>query len=457
MDLPPSALDGDQLWSVVAGLTCLVLSFVFSGSETAITSMGEHKLRRLIDQKVGPTGLFELWQRDHSKVLTSILAGNTLVNMLLSAMVTTLTLQTAPTAAKPSWFSEWIVTLSVVAVTVIVLIVGEIVPKTLAKSHPEWFLRLLWLVHGFHLATRWLTAGLTWFSKTLVRLLGVDTDTSGFVVTEEQIEDMVRIGSEEGSIDVSRGDLLKNVFDLWDTPIRNVMTPRTEVVGIPGTATAEQILTIVKANGYSRYPVFGDGPDDVLGIFYAKQLIEAEGEVRAGRFELRRHVRKPLFVPENQKASTLLQTFRAKAVHVAVVVDEHGGTAGIVSLEDILEELVGDIYDEFDEIEPLIVADGEDRWLVDGAADMRAVAQAVRVSEPDEDQGFSTMAGYVLHHLGRMPSAGDEVMVDGLKIMVLEVDARKIRRVEIVRLPPPGSLESSAETNEPTPMLSSVA
>lgn len=432
LDQPPPTGGDDAVISLVAVAVCLALSFLFAGSETAITSMGEHRVRKMLEQKLGPKGFFELWLRDHSTVLTALLAGNTLVNILASSLVTTVTLDLAKSGLLPSWLKESFVSICIFALTLMVLIVGEIVPKTLAKTRPEWFLRPFWLVYGFHLGTRWLTAGLTWLSKALVRMLGVDADASGFVVTEEQIEDMVRIGSEEGSIDVSRGDLLKNVFDLWDTPIRAIMTPRTEMVGIPVDAKAEQILEIVRENGYSRYPVFDGGPDHVIGLFFAKQLIEAEAEVRGGTFELRNHLREPIFVPESQKASTLLQTFRSNAVHVAVVVDEHGGTAGIISLEDILEELVGDIYDEFDEFEPMFESIGTDRWRVDATADMRDLATEVRI-DLGEEQSYSTVAGYVLHHLGRMPSVGDTFEADGLEVKVLEVDAKKIQSVEVVR------------------------
>lgn len=448
MDQPPPSSGDDPFTSIVAVLSCLTLSFLFSGSETAITSMGEHRVRRLIENKQGPTRLFELWLHDHSKVLTAILAGNTLVNIAVSSLVTSMALAWTRGHSSMGLGEETVVSIAIAMLTLAVLISGEIVPKTMAKSRPEWFLRLLWLVYWFLLATSWLTAGLTWLSKVIARLLGVETHASGFVVTEEQIEDMVRIGAEEGSIDLRRGDLLKNVFDLWDTSMRAIMTPRTDMVGIPLGASVEEILRIVKENGYSRYPVFDGGPDHVVGIFYAKQLIEAEAEIRLGRFDLRRHLRPPLFVPETQKASTLLQTFRARAVHVAVVVDEHGGTAGIVSLEDILEELVGDIYDEFDEIEPTLDRTDDGVFRVDGATDVRTLTRALGIELPEEDEGYATVAGYILHHLGRMPAAGDTMEADGMQLTVLEVDARKIRRVEVRPLQPPPASPPDAPDGE---------
>lgn len=431
MDVPPSPGGDDPLSSALFIALCLILSFLFAGSETAITSMGEHRVRRMIEQKQGPQAFFELWLADHSAVLTALLAGNTLVNIVASALVTSLTLDLSTNGTLPPWLRDSVVTIGVFALTLLVLIVGEIVPKTLAKSRPEWFLRPFWVVYAFHRATSWLTSGLTWLAKTVVKLLGVDTENSGFVVTEEQIEDMVRIGSEEGSIDVRRGDLLKNVFDLWDTSVRSIMTPRTEMVGLPIDATTNQILEVMRENGYSRYPVYEGGPDHVVGIFYARALIDAGSEAQ---FVLSEHLRTPLFVPESQKASSLLQTFRAQAVHLAVVVDEHGGTAGVVTLEDVLEELVGDIYDEFDDPEPVVETVGDGTWRAAGSQDMRDLADTAGVDLPEE-ASYSTVAGYVFHHLGRMPEAGDAFEADGLVVKVLEVDAKKVQQVEVTLAP----------------------
>jgi putative hemolysin len=429
---------------VLAVLVCLALSFLFAGSETAITSMGEHRVRRLLEQKQGPKAFFELWLSDHSSVLTALLAGNTLVNIVASSLVTSLTLDLSVRGVLPVWLRGSIVSIGVFVLTLMVLVAGEIVPKTLAKSRPEWFLRPFWVVYGFHVCTRPLTRGLTWLAKVVVRMLGVDTESSGFLVTEEQIEDMVRIGSEEGSIDIRRGDLLKNVFDLWDTSVRSIMTPRTEMVGLSVDATVDDILALMRENGYSRYPVFDGGPDHVVGIFYAKALIEADFEARNnGGFELRNHLRDALFVPETQKASSLLQTFRSRAIHLAVVVDEHGGTAGVVTLEDVLEELVGDIYDEFDEIDSVVEEVGDGIWHADGSAEMRDIADKARAELP-EDAGYSTVAGYVFHHLGRMPEAGDGFVADGMQVTVLAADSKKIQRVEIQRLPDNGDAEQLA-------------
>lgn len=425
-------MDADTLQSLLTIVGCLLLSFLFAGSETAITSMGEPRVRRLLEDGAGgPKRFLQTWLDDHTSILTSLLAGNTLVNILASAVTTSLTLKLAHASVIPPQLADWAMSVGVFALTMIVLVVGEIAPKTLAKSHPTWFLRPFWIVWGFHLATTRLTKGLSWVAKQLIRLLGVDTSSSGFVVTEEQIEDMVRIGSEEGSIDGTRGDLLQNVFDLWDTSVRSIMTPRTQVVGLEADATLDEVLAIIRENGYSRYPVYRGSLDEIIGVFYVKTLLDRQ--LDAETFRLTTDLSKTRFVPETQKAAALLSEFRRDKVHMAVVVDEHGGTAGLISLEDVLEELVGEIYDEHDEVEQPVQRVRDGLWLVDASAELRMVEEAIEVELPEETP-YSTVGGFVVDLFGKLPKASEDVTWRNLKITVLAADDKKVLRVQVERL-----------------------
>ena len=425
-------MDGDALQSLLIIFGCLLLSFLFAGSETAITSMAEPRVRRLLEEGAGPKRFLQTWLDDHASILTSLLAGNTLVNILASAVTTSLTIRLAHDAVIPPQLADWAMSAEVFSLTLLVLVVGEIAPKTLAKSHPTWFLRPFWLVWGFHLATTKLTRGLSWIAKQLIRLLGVDTTASGFLVSEEQIEDMVRIGSEEGSIDTTRGDLLQNVFDLWDTAVRSIMTPRTQVVGLEADATLDEVLAIIRENGYSRYPVFRGSLDEIIGVFYVKTLLDQQ--LDAATFQLTADLSKTRFVPETQKAATLLSEFRRDKVHMAVVVDEHGGTAGLISLEDVLEELVGEIYDEHDEEEQLVARVRPGLWLVDASAELRMVEESIDVELPEETP-YSTVGGFVVDLFGKLPKQSEFIRWKDLKITVLAADDKKVLRVQIERAP----------------------
>ena len=431
--MDPSSTGGsdDPLSTIVAIAACLILSFLFAGSETAITSMGEARVRRLIDEGKGPKRFLERWLTSPSAILTTLLAGNTLVNIIASALTTSLALRLAGSGLLPEWFSEYVVGAGVFMLTMFVLVLGEITPKTLAKSHPEWFLRPFRLVWWFHLGTRRVTSGLTWLARRLVRLLGVDTRHNGYIVSEEEVEDMVRIGAEEGSIEASRGEMLQNVFDLWEVTLRAIMTPRTQVRWLMLDATLENVLDTIAETGFSRYPVYDGSPDEVPGIFYAKNIIGYLEAADRAPFVLGEHLAPPMFVQERQKASHVLQEFKTRKMHMAIVVDEHGGTSGIVTLEDVLEELVGEIYDEYDHVERLFEPAGPNTWTVDASAEIRELEESLDFALP-ESETYSTIAGFVIDHAGRVPEVGYEFTSGQAQITVLEADDKRPLRVQII-------------------------
>lgn len=431
----------DPLSTGLAILVCLIFSFLFAGSETAITAMGEHRVRRLLDDGKGPKRFLRLWLDDPSSVLTTLLAGNTLVNIVASALTTSLFMSFGAIEGLPSAIAKNAVTAGVFVLTLVVLIVGEIAPKTLAKSNPEWFLRPFNLIWMFHASTTWFTRGIALFAKRLVGLLGVDIDRGSFMVTEEQIEDMVRLADQEGSIDENRGSILQNVFDLEDTSVRSIMTPRTEMVALPIGLTLDQTLERVRESGFSRFVVYEGTKDQIAGIFYAKQLFNFVGS-DSGTFSLRDHLAEPMFVPETQKASRLLTDFQARAQHMGVVVDEHGGTSGIVTLEDVLEELVGEIYDEDDQVENPIELINTGTWIIDASTELKQLEEAIDVSLP-ESESYSTVGGFVTEQLGHVPMPGDRFDHKNLQFNVLEADDKRAHRVEISLLPDETELDEA--------------
>lgn len=423
---------------------CLIGSFVFAGSETAITGMGEHRIRKLLDEDRGPTGLLKLWLDDPSKVLTTLLAGNTLVNILASTLSAALALQMVAAGFLPEGAEQLVLAGEVFVLTLIVLVFGEIAPKTLAKAQPTWFLPLLRVVWGFHVVSSWLTGGLTWVAKALVRQLGVSPEPNGFSITPEQIEDMVRIGSEEGSIDELRGDMLQGVFELTETSVRSIMTPRTDIHSLSIDASLAEVLDEIDDSNFSRYPVHDGSVDTVIGIFYVKDLLNLlrEGHDEAD-FSLRPLLRDPFFVPESKSAPALMQDFQTRKTHMALVVDEHGGTAGLCTLEDVIEELVGEIWDEYDEPEVPVVCTGPNTWLVAGSAEARELDEDVGIALP-ESESYSTVGGFVVEHLRRLPKKGDHFEWRDLAFTVLEADSKRVLRVEIVRAAEGGEAQTSS-------------
>jgi len=447
--LDPASTGGsdDPLSTIVAIATCLLLSFLFAGSETAITSMGEARVRRLIDDGRGPKKFLRRWLEDPASILTTLLAGNTLVNIIASALTTALAIDLSHSGVLPAFLSDHTVSIGVFVLTMAVLIGGEIAPKTLAKTHPEWFLRPFWLIWGFHRLSHHVTGTLAWVARKLVGLLGVDTSKNGYLVSEEEVEDMVRIGSEEGSIEADRGEMLQNVFELWEVSLRAIMTPRIQVRGLDLDASLEEVLDLVAETGFSRYPVYDGSPDNVPGIFYAKNIIGyLEARDRAP-FQLADHLAAPMFVPERQKASEVLQEFKSRKMHMAIVVDEHGGTSGIVTLEDVLEELVGEIYDEYDHVERLLEATGENTWSVDASAEIRELEEMLEFALP-ESETYSTLAGFVIEQSGKVPEVGYEFDWNDVHLKVLEADDKRPLRVELLWTPESDGSDEDADADE---------
>lgn len=418
-----------MLLSFLALAVALLASFVFAGSETAITSMGELRIRKLLENKQGPRHWLELWLHEPSHVLTTLLAGNTIANIFASAVTTSMALRLSD---RWNLDRHWLEAVGIGGLTVIILIGGEIAPKTLAKNHPEWFLPLMHIVWWFHLTTRWFTQLMIWAAMYIVRALGGKDTPTGYLVTEEQIEDMVRIGSEEGSIDEDRGDILQNVFDLGGLMVRAIMTPRTQIDGLAIEASFEEVAQTVQSSRFSRYPVYDKTLDKIVGIFNSKELMDFALSDRTTEFRLVDHVRETYFVPETKKAIELLKELQTGKVHMAIVVDEHGGTAGIVTMEDVLEELIGEIYDEYDQPEPVAAPAGPNGWTLEASTEIRDLKDDQSIDLPDTP-GYSTVGGFLIDQFGRVPKQGEELRWNDLTFRILEADETRVMRVEIQR------------------------
>ncbi len=407
-------------------MLCLSLSAFFSSSETALTALSESKARQLIEQRPHLGRYFRLWLDRPNRVLTTVLIGNNLVNTVATA-VTTLLAQ--------HFFANSAVTIAVASATIAILIVGEITPKTFAKQNAvaiaPFAMRGLWLVYT---ATKPIVVTFTWFSKLVVKVLGGELTRTGPFITEEDIAFMIRLGSSTGVIEPEEREMLDNVFEFGDTLVKEVMVPRPDISALKGGSTLDEVLTEIKSHGHTRLPVYGEDIDDVLGFLHAKDLLTRLPDIDQSAFDLMRYVRPALFVPELEKISELLKRFQKGKTHLAVVVDEHGGTAGIVSLEDVIEELVGDIHDEHDEEEEEeITAIGEGRYVAMGRSGIFELGEELEIAFPD-DARYDTLGGFLIAQLGKMPHRGARVEFCGWAFVVKDVDQRKVNRVEIERL-----------------------
>jgi Hemolysins and related proteins containing CBS domains len=314
------------------------------------------------------------------------------------------------------------------------IIFGELVPKSLALAYTEQFaLRLSGFIVVLLRVLGPLVQVLTAITTSVARLLGAGDQAQGVMSTEE-LKILVERGGQQGILEAEEEQMIHAVIELGDQRIHEVMVPRIAMVSLAASATMEQAIDTVIEEGHSRIPVYEDSIDEIIGILYAKDLLPfLKGSV-AERPSLRSILRTPVFVPESMSVDDLLHEFQRRKVHLAIVLDEYGGTAGLVTIEDLLEEIVGEIQDEYDEEEPLIVRISDDEARIDGRADVDDLAELFDTNLGLEDADeYDTVGGLIYHRIGGVPKPGDQVVVDGLTLTVETTDGRRVGKVLVVR------------------------
>jgi putative hemolysin len=314
------------------------------------------------------------------------------------------------------------------------IVFGELVPKSLALAHTEAFaLRLSGFIVILLRLFGPLVAVLTAVTSAVSRMLGAGEHSQGVMSTEE-LKILVERGGEQGILEAEEEQMIHAVIELGDQRVHEVMVPRIAMVSLAATASMDEAIDTVIEGGHSRIPVYEESIDEIIGILYAKDLLPfLKGSV-AERPSLRSILRTPVFVPESMSVDDLLHEFQRRKVHIAIVLDEYGGTAGLVTIEDLLEEIVGEIQDEYDEEEPLIVRISDDEARIDGRADVDDIAELFDTNLGLEDADeYDTVGGLIYHRIGGVPKPGDQVVVDGLTLTVETTDGRRVGKVLVVR------------------------
>lgn len=407
---------------------CLVLSAFFSSVETALTSLSASKTDYLIDRNQTWGRALRLWQTNHASVLTTVLIGNTFVNIVASALATELATRYLPGTGLP---------LAIGALTFVMLMLGEITPKTLARAYSDRVaLALMPPLALVHFAIYPITWVITRFIRFSISTFGgqVRPNTP---VTEADIEYIITLGQREGTLDAAKQRMLTSIFEFTDTTAREIMVPRTDVVAIAVDTPYEEVVHICTESGFSRIPVYDDSIDKVLGIFFAKHLITPpKPEEREGF--LRARMRPAEFVPETKKISELLTQFQHERVHMAIVVNEFGGTEGIVTLEDVIEELLGEIRDEFDEDERLLVPQPGGAFLADARIDLDDLEMALQIDFPEkETRDYESLGGFMMAAAGEVPEAGWAHEYKGYRFIIVHADVNRVNKVRVEPVSPP--------------------
>lgn len=411
----------------------LALSAIYAALETALIALGDVKLRMLIDGQPRPPRILLLWRDEATDVLATILIANNFVNITISALATDVT----ETLLENTAYGGWGIPIAVGVTTLVLLIAGEVVPKTFGKHNPESVLRFLPLLRITYWLCYPLMRVLVRFSSGVVSKLGGET-SGGATVTEEEIEHMVRVGRNEGSMSPRATRLLTGLFEMDDKIAREVMVPRTEIHALPVNASHAEILATVRETGHSRYPIHEDTLDDLVGVLYIKDYFLASGERdRDQPPSVRELMRKPLVRPWNIGLHDLFADMQKERVHLAIIASEYGGVAGIVSIEDIVEEVFGPIYDEHDLAVEAVRARGDGEWLVQGVVTMSELEHTLGCDFPDDEEAeFETVAGLLMQKAGRVPEAGFSIEYQGFTFEVLTADLTHVREVRIRRVPP---------------------
>lgn len=405
---------------IIIMAVCLLLSAYFSATETAFSSANVTRLKMLAEKGNSRAALACRLLERYDKLLSTILIGNNIVNIAMASLATALFVKS---------FGDAGATLSTIVVTVVVLIFGEISPKSIAKDCAEnWamtaapFLRcLIWLLMP-------LNALFSLWKKLLARMFHLDGDNK---MSPEELLMLVNEVQQEGSIDKDEGDLLKNAIGFSEQEAQDILIHRVDLAALPVDATKEEVADLFTQTKYSRLLIYREDIDHIIGTIHQKDFYVGCGVTDKPLEEILSPV---MFVLENEPISLLLKKLQLAKTQVAVVVDEYGGTCGIVTMEDILEELVGEIWDEHDEVVEMIRKQEDGSYLINCSASVDDVFQLFDL-RPKED--FSSISSWVMESLGHIPKVGDQFTCENLQITVTEIHRMRVMQIRVDLLPEP--------------------
>ena len=412
MDEPGSS------WLFFVLMLLIIGSAFFSASETALTSLSKIRLRNMVEEKVKNADKIQRLVEKPNQLLSSILVGNNLVNIAASSLATLLAIELFNGSSG--------VGIATAFMTIMILIFGEITPKTIAAQNSEKVSLLVVNIISmivFILAP--VVKVLNVVTGALIRLLGGHADSKTPLITEAELKTMVNVSHEEGVLEIDERRMINNVFDFGDSKAKDVMTPRTDMVAIEENTDYKQIVEIFKEERFSRLPVYRESIDSVIGILYVKDIIFID----EAHFETEKYMREAFFTYESKPISELFAEMRKNRIPVAIILDEYGGTSGLVTIEDMVEEIVGEIADEYDEAEEEIEVVKEDEFIVDGSTRIDDVNEMIGSRLESED--FDTIGGYVIGILGTLPDGGEVIETDGMKIVVELMDKNRVEKLRI--------------------------
>lgn len=408
-------------WQLIFLIILIFASAFFSSSETALMSLSKLKIRHMVSENRKGAKRIEKLSEDPSKLLGTILVGNNIANIASSSIATALIMNELGPKYLP---------LATIIMTIVVLIFGEITPKTLAAQSSEKVSILVApLINFLSIIFNPIVVITTYIANILIRLLGGRPDAEKPIITEDELKTIVDVSEEEGILELEEREIIKNVVEFGDLFVKDIMVQRIDIVSLSINSSYEDVINIIRAEQLSRIPIYNESIDDIVGILNIKDILISD--YKPGD-SLEPYIREPIYTYEYKKTLDLFKEMNKNRHHMVVVLDEYGGTAGLITIEDILEEIVGEIEDEYDDEEIHIEQLSENEYIVDGSIRLEDINDLVGLNLESDD--FDSIGGFIINQLGSFPVLGEEIVYEDRKFTIHEVDKNRIKKVKITIL-----------------------
>jgi len=424
-------LDIGELLRLLTLFICLFFSAFFSGSEVALFSLDKKQIRDLKKNHKIVGGYIQVLLDNPRKLLVTILLGNTVVNTAASIIAVLIALDLSSSIGISKEVALFI---QIILLTIVILFFGEVTPKLWANKYPAQFSKMV------AIPLYWLSVIFTPISKLLTELLklitaNIKSDKAKTALHSTEFSELVDLGAEKGTFEEGEHEIIQSIVDFKHVTAREVMTPRVDIVAVSTSTDYDALMKIITETGHSRIPLYENNLDNILGIVYAKDMLPylSNPEIRK-TMQLRKIARDAIYVPGTKLINDLLREFQEKKMHLGIVVDEYGGTAGLISLEDILEEIVGDIRDEYDKGEKEITKVNDTNFIVLGKTAISELNDLLEQDFSSEKDDYDTVGGFIYNHAGSIPTVGFQFTFNNYKFTVKEVVNKRINKVVVEKL-----------------------
>jgi CBS domain containing-hemolysin-like protein len=415
-------------FSLIIIIICLILIAILSSSEIAFIAVSRIRLRHLIEKDKGSAKIAQKIRDHHDKLFSAVIVSGNLFTILATSIGTTLALDL---------FGEDLgVIIATILMTFLTVVFGELAPKTFAATHAEKIALTMARPMDIYIKLTSPVVGIfNKISNSVIRLFGGEIRPAPQLLTEEEMKAMISIGEEQGTIETEEKKMLHKVFEFGDKKVSEAMVPRTEIVAISEKAVVADVLELINTKGYSRYPVIKENVDNIIGILYIKDIL-----MKMAKEEINKQtpiinlVRDAYYIPISKMVTELLDDMQKNKFQIAIVVDEHGGTAGLITLEDIMEEIVGGLQDEFEAIEAekeVEIVD-ESTFVVAGHTGIDEINELVGTNIKSEE--FHTIGGFLFGLFGHLPKVGEQLRYHDLRFLILEMDGKRIEKIKITKI-----------------------